>query len=127
LAILMRSEHGENMTDRCDAEFVSVSEVKTVEAVDELCAIGHSHLLRMAIEKIERHPGENGIAQCGHLFEEVAGSGFRAGAVSRAPLVDDQFDAMRGVEFAHNLPVFVDQRFHAIAFAQQFVPINRIE
>src|SRR5450755_187817 len=34
---------------------------------------------------------------------------------------------MLGVFFAHNLPVAVDEAFHAVAFAQQLVPVHGVE
>ena len=46
LPALVRGIHGEDVADRRDAEFVFVGEIQTVEAVDELRAIGHGHFFR---------------------------------------------------------------------------------
>src|ERR1700685_4063703 len=34
---------------------------------------------------------------------------------------------MHGVELSHDLPMPIDQRLHAVAFAQQFIPVHGIE
>src|SRR5277367_3659968 len=81
----------------------------------------------MAIEGIEGHAAEYGIAQSRRLFELISSSLFRAGAIPGSPFVDYQFDRVIGVEFSHDLPMPSDQRFHAVAFAQQFVPIDAVE
>ena len=52
----------ENMANRGDDEAVFVSEIETVEAVDELGAIGHDHLVGVTVEYVERHRTEDGIA-----------------------------------------------------------------
>jgi len=83
-----------------------------------LRAVGHGDFFRMTIENVERHTAENGVAERGHLFENVAGSGFAAGSIPRAPFVDDEFDVMLGIEFAHHLPVAFDHGFDAVTFAE---------
>src|SRR6266404_8362320 len=81
----------------------------------------------MAIENIEGHAAEDGVAQGDHLLEKIAGSCFAAGLVPRAPFVDDELDGVIGIFFGESLPVIVDHGFHALAFAEKFVPVDGIE
>src|SRR5437763_11575865 len=81
----------------------------------------------MAVECVERHPTEDGIAQCGHLFELVARSGLAAGPIPWPPFVDHQLYPVLRILLAHDLPVSVDQSFHTIAFAQQLIPVDCLE
>src|ERR1700675_4731730 len=81
----------------------------------------------MTIEKVQCHSAEHGIAESRKLLQLIAGRQFTAGAIPRAPFIDDQFYGMAGIRFAHNLPVSVDERLHALAFAQQLIPIDGVE
>ena len=103
---------------------IFVRQVQGVEAVDQLRAVGHGHLFRVAVEHIQIHRGKDRVAQRGRLFKEIPGRGFRTAAIPRPPFVDNQFDAVRGIGFAHDAPVVFDERFHALAFAQQLVPVH---
>ena len=73
------------MADRGDAELIFVRQVKTVQAIDQLSAVGHRHFFGMTVEGVERHPAENGVAQGRNLFQLVARRQFAAGADTMDP------------------------------------------
>src|SRR5882762_3465862 len=81
----------------------------------------------MAIEDVEGHAAKDGVAQGDHLLEQIAGSCFAAGLVPGAPFVDDEFDGVIGILFGQSLPVIVDHGFDALAFVEEFVPVDGIE
>src|SRR5580698_5131463 len=81
----------------------------------------------MAIKNVERHAAENGVAQSRHLFDLISGRGLTAGAIPRAPFIDHQFYLVFGIMLAHDLPVALYQRFHHIALAEKFVPIDVVK
>src|SRR5882672_5088106 len=81
----------------------------------------------MAVEDVEVHAAEDGVAQGDHLLEKIAGSCFAAGLVPGAPFVDDELDGVIGIFFGESLPVIVDHGFDALAFAKKLVPVDGIE
>src|SRR6267378_33220 len=81
----------------------------------------------MAIEDVEGHAAEDGVAQRDHLLDKIAGSGFAAGFVPGAPFVDDELYGVIGIFFGKSLPVIRDHGFDALAFAEEFVPVDGIE
>src|SRR5437660_612756 len=81
----------------------------------------------MAIEDVEGHAAKDGVTQSDHLLEKIAGSCFAAGLVPGAPFVDDELNGVIGIFFGESLPVIVDHGFDALAFAEEFVPVDGIE
>src|SRR5258705_13088832 len=81
----------------------------------------------MTIEDVEGHPTEHCIAQGGYLLELVGRSCLVAGTIPGTPFVYDELDVVLLVKFAHDLPVAGDEAFHSIAFAQEFIPVDRVE
>ena len=65
----MSGIHFEYMADRGYTEFVFMRQIETVQAIDQLRAIGHGHFFRMAVEDIQRHCRKDRVAQRGSLFE----------------------------------------------------------
>jgi len=51
------------VADRRNYEPIFVSEVQTIQAVDELCAVGHVKLAGVTIENIESHGAEHRVPQ----------------------------------------------------------------
>src|SRR6266540_2034794 len=47
--------------------------------------------------------------------------------VPRTPLIDDQFNAMPPVVLAHDGPVLVDERLHAVGLTKQLVVLGRVK
>src|SRR5438874_1705060 len=117
----------ENVADRSDDELVFVREIKAVEAVDELRAVRHRDFFRMAVKNVQRHAAEHRVPQCGHLLKLVAWSRFTSGTVPWTPLIHHELHLMLPVKLAQDLPVAPNQTLHAVAFAEQFVPIDGVE
>ena len=118
IAALVRCVKFERAPNGGDNETIFMREIEAVETVDELRAVSHGDFFGMTIENVEGHAAEDGVAERGHLFENVAGSGFASGTIPWAPFVNDKLDVMFGVEFAYHLPVAFDHGFDAVAFAQ---------
>src|SRR5215471_12679488 len=114
----MRCVHFEDVSNWSYDELVFMSQVQAIEAIHELGTICHCHLFRMPVEGIERHAAEDGVAQRGHLLQDVAGRCFRTGLVPRSPLIHNQLDVTSTIELAHNLPMTADQILHAISLLQ---------
>jgi hypothetical protein len=51
-----------NEPNRRDYKPVFVGQVKTIEAVDKLGAVGHRDFLRMPVESVEIHAGKDRVA-----------------------------------------------------------------
>src|SRR6266567_253662 len=81
----------------------------------------------MAVENVQGHAAEYRVAESRHLLDDVTGSRFAAGLVPGTPFVHNQLDVMLLVNFAHHLPVAGYERLHAVAFAEKFVPLHRLE
>src|SRR5260370_17386963 len=88
-----------------DHEPVFVSEIQTVQAVDELCAVRHVKFAGMPVKNVQGHAAEHGIPQRGSLFENVPWRRLAPGTVPRAPFIHDDLDAVLPVEFTHDLPI----------------------
>ena len=108
-------------------EAVFVRQIEAIQTVDQLRAIRHGNFFRMAVEKVERHPAEHRIAQRRQLLELISWRGLASRPVPRPPLIHHQLHQMLRIFLAHDLPVTVDQPFHAVAFAKQFIPVHGIE
>src|SRR5882724_3609048 len=124
---LVACVHFEHMADRRNYEAIFVSEIQTVQAVDELRAVGHVKLAGVAIENIESHGAEHRVPQRWSLLEDVPWRCFTAWPVPRAPLVHDEFDAVLSIELTHDLPVLQNQSLHAFTLAQNLVPVHGIK
>src|SRR5215831_16968230 len=81
----------------------------------------------MTIEDVESHAAKHRIAQCGHLLENIAGGCFRSRFVPGTPFIDHQLDMTLLIKLAHYMPMTLDESFHALAFAQQLIPVDRIK
>ena len=90
-------------------------QVEAIQAVDQLGTICHRDLFRMLVEDVQRHPAEDRIAQGRRLLQNVARRHLAARPVPRTPLVHHELDLVFTVDFAHDLPVSRDQRFHHFA------------
>lgn len=66
--------HGEYVADRGDAESILMSQIRAVEAIDQLAVVAHGDLFRMAIEKIQCHSAEHRIAESRCLLKLIARS-----------------------------------------------------
>ena len=119
--------HRKDVTDGRDAKLVLVRQIQTVQAIDELGTIGHRHFFRVAIKDVQCHSAEDGISQGRYLLKLVGRRSFAAGPVPWSPFVDHEFDAVLRIEFAHDLPMSGDKALHAVALAQQFVPVDGFE
>src|SRR6267378_4857724 len=97
--------HVENMAHRRDHEPVFVSEIQTVQTVDELRAVGHVKLAGVPVKYVEGHAAEHGIPQRGSLLENVPWRRLAPGTVPRAPFVHHELNTVLTVEFTHDLPV----------------------
>src|SRR6266851_4728560 len=124
---LVACVHFEHMADGRNYEAIFVREIQTVQAVDELCAVGHVKLAGVPIKNIQSHRAEHRVPQRWSLFEDVAWRCFASGPVPWAPLVHDEFDAVLSIEFAHDLPVPQNQSLHAFTLAQNLVPVHGIK
>ena len=82
-----------------------MSKIQTVQAVDELRAVGHVKLAGMAVKNVEGHAAEHGIPQRGSLLENVPWRGLASRAVPWSPFVHDELNTVLTVEFTHDLPV----------------------
>src|SRR5882724_10771422 len=109
LSALMRRVKLEYVADWRYAEFVLMRQIKTVQAIDQLCAIRHRNLGGMPVEGVQSHGAEYRIAQSGHLFEKMARHSLAARPVPRTPLIYHQLDLVLRVEFSHDLPMSFDQ------------------
>src|SRR5678815_3623155 len=47
--------------------------------------------------------------------------------VPRAPLIDDQLDAVLPIVLAHDGPMLVDERLHAVGFTKQFIVLGGVK
>ena len=117
----------EHAADRRDYKLILVRQIQAVQAIDKLGAIGHCDFFRMAIEDVERHSAEHSVAQSRSLFECIARSRFAARAIPRTPLIHDQLHMMMAINFTKDLPMAGYQTLHALAFAEQFIPIHGLE
>src|SRR5256885_363540 len=81
----------------------------------------------MPVKNVQGHATEHGIPQRGSLLENVPWRGLAPGTVPRTPLIDDELDAVLTVKFTHDLPVPCNEAFHALAFAQNLVPVHGIK
>src|SRR6267378_522975 len=124
---LVACVHFEHMADRRNYEAIFVSEIQAVQAVDELCAVGHVKLAGVAIENIQSHGAEHRVPQRWSLLEDVPRCCFASGSVPRAPFVHDEFDAVLSIKLAHDLPVSQNQSLHAFTLAQNLVPFHGIK
>src|SRR5882672_10801707 len=115
------------MANRCNYEAIFVSEIQTVQAVDELRAVGHVKLAGVAIKNIQSHGAEHRVPQRWSLLEDVPWRCFAPGPVPRAPLVHDEFDAVLSIELTDDLPVSQDQSLHAFTLTQNLVPVHEIK
>ena len=104
----MRGVHLEDVIGRRDDELIFMGDEERRQAVDQLGDVGHRHLVCMAIEDVERQPGQHRVAHGRGLAELMRRVGFAARPVPRAPFVYDQLDAMRLVNLAHRRPMVVD-------------------
>src|SRR5215831_2406281 len=118
LPTLMSSVDRKYVSYRGHDEAVFMSQIKTIQTIDQLRTIRHRNFLRMAVKDVERHAAENGVAKRRHLLQLITGRGLASRLVPRTPLVHDQFDRVLRVFLAHDLPVSFDESFHAIPFAQ---------
>src|SRR5579864_2547312 len=127
LTSLMRGIHCEYVRHRGDHETVFMGQEQTIQAIGQLCTIGHRYFLRMAVESVQSHAAEDRVAQRGHLLQLIPWRRFAPRLVPWAPLVDHEFYHVIRVFLAHDLPVTVDEALDAVALPQQFVPIHRVE
>ena len=65
--------HVEDMEDGGHGELILVREKERVDAVNQLGAGRHGHLLRVAIEDVERQGGHESVANSKLLAEYVRG------------------------------------------------------
>src|SRR5579859_7972391 len=92
LATLVGGVHGKDVPNRGHHEAVLMRQIKTIEAINELRAIGHGHLFGVAIENIKSHSAEYRVTQSGHLLQLIPRRRFAAGTIPRAPFIHDEFD-----------------------------------
>src|SRR5713101_7930296 len=124
---LVACVHFEHMADGRNYKAIFVSEIQTVQAVDELRAVGHVKLAGVTIKNIQSHSAEHRVPQRWSLFEDVPWRCFASGLVPRAPLVHDKFDAVLPIELTHDLPMSQNQPLHAFTLAQNLVPVHGIK
>src|SRR6266849_7701583 len=96
-----------------------------MDRVDELGYVGHGDFVCVAVEGIHIYSRNQCITQRAWICPKI---GFRHAFVSlvpRAPFINNELDLSPGINLAHYGPVIVDERLHAIGFAQQFIPFIR--
>src|SRR5229473_1753024 len=96
-----------------------------MDRVDELGYVGHGDFVCVAVEGIQIYSRNQCITQRAWICPKI---GFRHAFVSfvpRAPFINNELDLSPGINLAHYGPVIVDERLHAIGFAQQFIPFIR--
>jgi len=97
------------MIRRRQHELVVISKKERLQAVDQLRDVRCANFLRVPIKRIERQARQDRIANCRLLTQKMCVSCFCAGPVPRPPFIDDQFNAMRAIAFAHHDPLIRDQ------------------
>src|SRR5712692_11128323 len=96
-----------------------------MDRVDELGYVGHGDFVCVAVEGIQIYSRNQCITQRAWICPKI---GFRHAFVSfvpRAPFINNELDLPASINLAHYGPVIVDERLHAIGFAQQFIPFIR--
>ena len=68
---LMLFVHVIDMISWRDDKVFLIGEEETVEVVDELCCIGHLHFVAVVVEDVKGEGGDESIAHCALLFEEI--------------------------------------------------------
>src|SRR5215469_6865006 len=90
-----------------------------MNAVDGLRDVRHCNLVGVALEDVERDAGQQSIAHGGLLREVVLRRKFRALAVPRSPLVDDELYTVIGI--SHGAPVVRNDSFHEASAREEVV------
>src|SRR4051812_33656896 len=106
------------MKGRRDDKLLFMSDKESVQAVDELSAIGHHDFVRVTIECVQTQACKQRIAQGRSLAQKVCRMILRAGPVPCSPLINDQPDAMLLINLAHRVPMTTDERLHRVALAE---------
>ena len=129
LPTAMRHIHLEDVEGGRDRELVLLRQHQRVDAVDRLRHVGHSHLVRMLLEDVQRDAGQQRVAHGGLLRQVVLRAELRALAVPRTPLVHHQLHLRlaRLLRVAHGRVVVSHHPLHDAGARQQIVELVRAE
>ena len=127
MTALVRRVHLKDMEVRRGEEAVFVTEKERIDVVHHLRTRCHAHLLRIAIECIEREGSGKSIADGDLLTKDVGGVQLCAFAIPGAVFVDNQLDLVLGIVLTHNCPLVGNDPFHPITLAEQLEPIHQFE
>src|SRR5271170_7310209 len=97
--------HSKNMTYWSYTELIFMSQVKAVQAIDQLRRTCQCDFFRMPVEHVERHGTKHSVPERGGLFEKVFWGELTARTIPWSPFIDHQLHFMPRIKLAHRFPV----------------------
>src|SRR5207245_1132829 len=98
-----------------------------MDRVDELGHVGHRDFVGVAVERIQIHSRNQGVTQSAGIRPKISFRHVFVALVPSAPFINNELDLPASINLSHYGPVIVDERLHAIGFAQQLIPLVRRE